>query len=695
MKKVLLATSALAMVGGMASAQLTTGPSSSQTPYLVPVATGVEITSILTVGDDVNGYRMAGIPDGIGAFDNGDGTFTLVMNHEHGNTSGNTRAHGSKGSFVSKWIINKADLKVLNGSDLMQRVKLWEGGTYNTYYSSNPSANAAFSRFCSADLAAVSAYYNAATGKGTMDRIFMNGEESGTEGRPMGHIVTGAEAGTSYELTYLGRMAYENSIACPYEQDKTIVALTDDGTGGQVYFYIGEKKSVGNTIEKAGLTGGKVFGLKVTGYLSESNGSIPAAGTVFTLEDMGSTLGVSGATLNTNSNNAGVTNFLRPEDGVWDPMNPSIFYFVTTNGFGSPSRMWKAEFTDIKNPEQGGKITAVLDGTEGQQMLDNMGMDNFGHVLLVEDPGGNAYNALVSQYDVATDVLTTVAKHDPARFETGGSAFLTTNEEASGIMDAQHILGAGWFLLVDQAHYGQPGELVEGGQLLALYNPPTANANPEVSLEGNSTDIPNGSNNPQSADNTDFGNVATGADVTKTFTIKNAGPAALEVSGISMSGANAGEFTLVSAPTFPLSIAANASQTITVKFAPTAVGLRKATMEIMSNDFDESKFTVAVQGVGLNPSDVENTQSLTDLVKLFPNPTRDMATVAITLSKSEKVSVTVVDMNGRVAAAPIQQELPAGEQKVNVNTSNLPNGNYFVVITAGSEITKVQLVVAH
>jgi hypothetical protein len=40
----------------------------------------------------------------------------------------------------------------------------------------------------------------------------------------------------------------------------------------------------------------------------------------------------------------------------------------------------------------------------------------------------------------------------------------------------QDILGAGNFLLVDQAHYGITGELVEGGQILKMFNPATANA---------------------------------------------------------------------------------------------------------------------------------------------------------------------------------------------------------------------------
>ena len=102
-------------------AQAATGPSSSQAPYLVPTAQGVAVTSIISVGDAAaNGYRMVGIPDGLGAYDNGDGTFTVTMNHELGNTSGAVRAHGSMGAFVSKWTIRKSDLKVLAGQDMVQ-----------------------------------------------------------------------------------------------------------------------------------------------------------------------------------------------------------------------------------------------------------------------------------------------------------------------------------------------------------------------------------------------------------------------------------------------------------------------------------------------------------------------------------------------------------------------------------------------
>ena len=78
-------TLALAALIAMSSgAFAATGPSTTNTPFIVPTAAGVELTSIVTVGDlpADNGYKMVGLPDGLGAVDNGDGTFTLFMNHE-------------------------------------------------------------------------------------------------------------------------------------------------------------------------------------------------------------------------------------------------------------------------------------------------------------------------------------------------------------------------------------------------------------------------------------------------------------------------------------------------------------------------------------------------------------------------------------------------------------------------------------
>ena len=189
-------------------------------------------TALLSVGDAAdNGYRMVGIPDGLGAFDNGDGTITVLMNHELRSDRGIVRAHGAKGAFVSKWIIEKKTLRVLEGSDLIKQVVLVNG-------------DSAIARLCSADLPPISAFYNADSGKGYNGRIFMDGEEDGSDakGRGFAHVV---ETGISYDLPSLGRFAYENALAHPNTGDATVVVGTDDSTPGQVYVYAGQKRTEG------------------------------------------------------------------------------------------------------------------------------------------------------------------------------------------------------------------------------------------------------------------------------------------------------------------------------------------------------------------------------------------------------------------------------------------------------------------
>lgn len=599
-KQVFNLFAALSVTGSLVAQTSVTGPSSSQSPYIQPLVAGSTVTSIFTAGDAINGYTMAGLPDGIGAFDNNDGTFTLLMNHEFGNTSGATHAYGSTGAFVSKWIINKSNLAVISGADLTQNLNLWNGTGYTTYNAANASTVAALGRHCSGDLAAVSAYFNSANGKGTTARILLNGEETGNEGRVFAHIASGTEAGNSYELPGLGKASWENYVACPYGQDKTIAIGMDDATPGQVYVYIGTKTSSGNEITKAGLTNGKLYGVAVLGLLNESS-SVPAANTTFNLLQVTGASTLTGSQINTNSNNIGITNFLRPEDGAWDPSNPRDFYFVTTNSFSSPSRLWRLRFNDIKNPELGGTITALLNGTEGQKMLDNLGINHFGQILLQEDVGNNAHNGKIWQYNIGNNSLQLFAQHDTTRFISGAANYLTQDEESSGMIDAQEILGPGMWLFVDQAHYSQPSPMVEGGQLLAFYNASSANSNPEINVQGNAITIANNNTTTSTNNNTNFGLTNMGQNTVKPFVIQNAGPGALSVTGVNISGVNAGDFTLLSAPVFPFTVPVNGTLTIYIRFSPGVLGNRSAQINIMSNDFDEPTYSYAVAGTGAAP----------------------------------------------------------------------------------------------
>jgi hypothetical protein len=480
-----------------------TGPSSSQSAYVLPAGPHAAITkttSLLSVGDLVGDYKMVGIPDGLGAFDNGDGTFTLLMNHELTSAVGVTRAHGSKGAFVSKWVINKNTFAVVSGADLIQSIYPWDFGTNA---SSATASTIAFSRFCSADLPAPTAFYNAATGLGTQARIFMNGEEdaSAGHGRCYAHVVTGADAGESYEL---GRFvvsnaaadanASENCLANPFAQDKTLVMIDNDGGGANVnnklLLYVGTKTNTGSEVDKAGLTNGTLKFIAVAGSPAEIVNTTTRATNI-----------VSGTAFTLSSTASGGTTFSRPEDGAWNPLNPKEYYFVTTDridqvtdGVGSQigrSRLWRLTFADLSNPDAGGVIDLLLDGTEGQNMLDNITVGPDGHLILLEDVGGSAHNGKVWDYDPQADKLTLVAKHDPARFgdiATGGTIVAATapfnnDEETSGVIDVTALMAGSalstglpqerWFLSSDQAHYtsgnGVDSETVEGGQLFALH----------------------------------------------------------------------------------------------------------------------------------------------------------------------------------------------------------------------------------
>lgn len=453
------------------------GPSSSTTPYLVSQRPGVVTASLLTVGDVVGGYKMVGIPDGLGAYDNGDGTFTVLMNHELGTSAGVTRAHGATGSFVSKWTISKDSLAVLSGEDLIKQVKSWDGTSWRT-------VTTALNRLCSADLPDESAFYNSASGKGTQHRIFMNGEEAGTGGRALAHVVEGPDAGSSYILPGLGRASWENIVAMPGTGDKTVVVGLDDSGGGQVYVYIGEKKSTGNDVEKAGLTGGKLYGLKISGVAAESDTTVlRESGTSFELVEIPNAAGLSGAELEAVSTELGVSALARPEDGSWDPSNTAGFYFATTASFNGISRLWHLNFDDAADVAAGGTAhiavaSPAVDPTksnaeqDGPRMMDNITVNDRGQVFMQEDPGGNDYLSGVFQYDPATGKAIRVARHDAGRFAPDAAKFLTRDEESSGIIPVP-FLGEGKYLFDVQAHYksGDP-ETVEGGQLGLLHVAP-------------------------------------------------------------------------------------------------------------------------------------------------------------------------------------------------------------------------------
>ncbi len=96
-----------------------------------------------------------------------------------------------------------------------------------------------------------------------------------------------------------------------------------------------------------------------------------------------------------------------------------------------------------------------------------------------------------------------------------------------------------------------------------------------------------------------FAPTAVGAsDTVKTFTVRNTGGTTLTLGAITKSGAGAADFT-VSAPG-STSLAAGASTTFTVTFAPLTGGARDARIALPSNDPAVSPSTIQLSGIGVS-----------------------------------------------------------------------------------------------
>jgi hypothetical protein len=439
--------------------------------YLVALAPGVITQPLLTVGESPNEpaspgqapYRMVGIPAGLGAFDNDDGTFTLLSSHALGNTSGRLRAHAATGSFVSRWTIRKEGRRVLRGEDLIRTVNLWDPSA--SAYVATPKVELA--RLSAADLPAISATWHIAEATGFKGHLFLSGEASGHEGRALAHGLDGV----SYELPRLGKASWQNLLLNPFSQQKTVLVALDGSTLGHIYLYLGNKTNDGSPVDRAGLTRGALYAVAVSGNAREPEAGI--ANAPFALRALGNVQSLSGVQLDANSTALGATHFNRLADGAWDPANVGDFYFVTANAPALPSRLWRLRFTDITQPELGGSLQMLLDGSEGQVTLTSLACDGRGHLLLEEGPGSDARLARVFRYTIASDGLAAIAQHNPALFSTGAASFITQDEEASGVIDATDMLGAGWWLSSDQVHAAADAELVEGGQYSAIYDPGT------------------------------------------------------------------------------------------------------------------------------------------------------------------------------------------------------------------------------
>lgn len=124
-----------------------------------------------------------------------------------------------------------------------------------------------------------------------------------------------------------------------------------------------------------------------------------------------------------------------------------------------------------------------------------------------------------------------------------------------------------------------------GAELFFTGNCPNTFAN--ITLEGNSVCIESGDATPGSGDHTFFDN----AD-SRTFTIRNTGGATLNITGVSLSGTGAAQFSVTTPPA--ASVVAGGTTTFTITRALVA-GNHEATVTVASADVDEATYSFGIE----------------------------------------------------------------------------------------------------
>jgi hypothetical protein len=512
------------VVAGVAVIAAAAFAATSVKTYTVAVGDEYSVTPLFSVNDEVpvlggaSGakYRMVGIPDGLGAHANKDGTSTLYMNHEFRKnvlSQPYVGATKNRGAIVSKWILNANgdpiagkrayDEIFIDDTKIMGGVAL-EG-----------NSQPAFARFCSGFLAGPAEGF---------DRwIYFANEESGGadtfdgKGGLSVAIFDNSGVGEAHGLPYLGRFSWENTLVQRGTGDLTVIMGMEDGESNQdpandnsqLYMYVGVKDhSPGATIlERNGLTGGRLYAFRSTNKNRNSEFAFRGGTLAGEWVEIAGAAHKTDAELETATDAVGAMVFARPEDGAFNPVQQNEFFFVTTgdiptggsekgqylgNTLGrlyslrlnpsDPTR--NATLSVIYNADEivaAGGDTALspdnIDASAEYLMINEDGTTESRKVMAAKGRDGSIWRwTLKPSGGVHAGSAVRVAELDPPG-RNGSPPDAVVNPgvwETSGIIDTASIFGPDTWLFDAQAHSPTPAPgggssvTVEDGQLLIL-----------------------------------------------------------------------------------------------------------------------------------------------------------------------------------------------------------------------------------
>jgi hypothetical protein len=499
----------LAACAGLAVAVAAAGAATSVKPYVVAVGSQYEVNALFSVNDRVPEasnaglrYRMVGIPDGLGAHPNGDGTSTLYMNHELTSgtssspvvdTAGTPVGFAYRGALVSKWTLDA------NGNPIKGE------RAYDVIYNENtlvgPAPDAgnstrAFSRFCSGALGGPE--------HGFDRHIYFTNEEEGTPANSFdgkGGLAVAIFDNALYTLPKAGRFAWENTVpqrGTP--KHATVLMSLEDGPAAldqavensQVYMYVGARDlNPGATpLRRNGLDNGQLYVLAPVDPAKSSEATFTSGQIPVKWVPIPNAGNLDEAQLEAASDAIGAFRFARPEDGAFNPRNRNNFLFVTTGGAADVNELGRVYSLDLNpnGPTKNGylKIEYAADdviAAGGDIAISPDNVDASGKFFMINEDGttesravmaskgrdGSIWRFETKHQGIDVHTATRVAELDPPGWD--GAAVGPGVWETSGIIDASALFGANWWLSDVQAHSptaAPAAGTVEDGQLFLL-----------------------------------------------------------------------------------------------------------------------------------------------------------------------------------------------------------------------------------
>jgi len=522
-------------LGAMIAAPPVAGAGTFTPTMIKDVAGGssdLKTTSLITVGELTSGtapgsvYVPPGIFDGQGAYSNGDGTYTLLVNHEVGSSVAyGYTAEGLDpavlGSRISRIVVDiDADDNKANG---FQSRVVSSGLAYDKVIGTDKNG---FDRFCSANLVEANSF---GARRGFADRIYLTGEETG------GGAFYALDTANSdlYQVNAFGKGSWESATLVDTGSTNTVAVLMFDDAAAPLRLWVGQKTS-GGFLERNGLAeaNGSLYTFVPTSRFGETGvdatpgpdsddlkalglGAPLAGGWVKIEKPVGkaSYADLTDAEIRKLATDLGALQLSRIEDGDVNPLNGQQVAFVTTGSTSFTNadlygNVFTLGFADAFSPDgslatTGASTLRVIydadrltDPTKGLRNPDNLAWSADGFLYLQEDRA-NGGGTDVSKGNFGTqeasiwklnpsgpvDAITGVpserwAQVDrtavPAAYGQSQPAFTNAdsngvgNWETSGVIDVSGIYGAtagSFFLANVQAHSIIDGNINGSGYL--------------------------------------------------------------------------------------------------------------------------------------------------------------------------------------------------------------------------------------